>query len=67
MQGDIDSLVEKEKKIKKREKRVSAEDRQGSAALPSSLTTVYAADATGVGTLLEFAADAPAFGHGSTL
>ena len=54
VQGDIGTLVEKGR-------RVSAGDRQGSASLPSSLTTVYAADATGVVTLLEFAADVTGF------
>ena len=49
-QGDIGTLVEKRGKA-------SSEYRQWSAALPSSLTTVYAADATGMVTLLEFAAD----------
>ena len=53
-QGDIGTLVEKGG-------RVSAGDRQLSAVLPSSLTTVYAADATGVVTLLEFAADVTGF------
>lgn len=53
-QGDIGTLVEKGGKV-------SAGDRQWSAALPSSLTTVYAADATGMVTLLEFAADVTGF------
>ena len=53
-QGDIGTLVEKGG-------RVSAGDRQLSAVLPSSLTTVYAADPMGMVTLLEFAADVSGF------